>query len=490
MNIELIRKVDFGEIDGYGDPNLEKYFLDNGYWKKIVDNNIFFVVGKKGTGKSSIYRMIERESFKNGCIVINKDFGDFPFEKLLRLQDDDFSKPNQYQTIWKNVIYNLFIQSISKLEHDEDNCYIKEIKEYADTFLGKAMDLHKDIISHTTKTNGTLVTKGIGGGFETTSTNTYKYNDENITSKNSYLLDLILNYFITTTFQGKIIVQFDRLDDNYNQYQNIEEYYQAIISLFKVVYGFNQYLRSKGIQNAKVVLYIRSDIMKAMASRDAESARWDGFRFDLNWNVNNMNNIYDSDLYRMVTKRIMASGKEYEKESFYSVFDIDRGTLEVSGIRIDLFKALVYQTLFRPRDLINLLKFLQKGICDYGTFNQAMYNDVLKKYSNWLVNTELANEINPILQGDYKYVIELLRLCGSRNLSLSRFTYRYTSVKHEFMMSPLELLDYLYSVGMIENIWIGKNGKYMHRSVFRNYGDFERNLPFRIIPSVWNGLTV
>ncbi len=26
MNIDLIRKIDFGEIDGYGDPNLEKYF--------------------------------------------------------------------------------------------------------------------------------------------------------------------------------------------------------------------------------------------------------------------------------------------------------------------------------------------------------------------------------------------------------------------------------------------------------------------------------
>lgn len=36
MDIEKIRQIDFGEIDGYGDPNLEKYFLDNGYWSKVI----------------------------------------------------------------------------------------------------------------------------------------------------------------------------------------------------------------------------------------------------------------------------------------------------------------------------------------------------------------------------------------------------------------------------------------------------------------------
>lgn len=60
-------------------------------------------------------------------------------------------------------------------------------------------------------------------------------------------------HFLTCDSERKIVIQFDRLDDNYNQYQDIEEYYQAIISLFKVVYTFNQLLRSKRIFNAKVV---------------------------------------------------------------------------------------------------------------------------------------------------------------------------------------------------------------------------------------------
>lgn len=488
MNYDLIKKIDFGEIDGYGDPNLEKYFLDNGYWEKIVNDKIFFVVGKKGTGKSSIYQMIEKEAFRKGCIVINKDFGEFPFERLLKLNDDNFAKPNQYQTIWKNVILHLFVQAISKLP-DENNAYYTQIKTYSDMYLGNAVELHKDIISKTVKKEGSLLFHGIGANASREIGSTYKYNEENVTAVNASLNELIVDYFLTCDSERKIVIQFDRLDDNYNQYQDIEEYYQAIISLFKVVYTFNQLLRSKRIFNAKVVLYIRSDIMRAMASRDAESARWDDFKMELHWGVNNIREIYQSDLYKMVDKRIKASCTELSNESFKDLFFVPKNVYYGEKKR-DLFKSLVLQTLFRPRDLISLLKTLQKEINKSGAFNEQIYKETSKKYANWLVNTEIANEINPVLREDYKYVIELLRLCGSRDLSVKAFTERYNSVKHEFRLLPLDLLEFLYSVGIIENTWKDKTGRPMHRSIFRNEGDFDRNLQLRIIPAVWNGLTV
>lgn len=488
MNYDLIKKIDFGEIDGYGDPNLEKYFLDNGYWEKIVNDKIFFVIGKKGTGKSSIYQMIEKEAFRKGCIVINKDFGEFPFERLLKLNDDNFAKPNQYQTIWKNVILHLFVQAISKLP-DENNAYYTQIKTYSDMYLGNAVELHKDIISKTVKKEGSLLFHGIGANASREIGSTYKYNEENVTAVNASLNELIVDYFLTCDSERKIVIQFDRLDDNYSQYQDIEEYYQAIISLFKVVYTFNQLLRSKRIFNAKVVLYIRSDIMRAMASRDAESARWDDFKMELHWGVNNIREIYQSDLYKMVDKRIKASCTELSNESFKDLFFVPKNVYYGEKNR-DLFKSLVLQTLFRPRDLISLLKTLQKEINKSGAFNEQIYKETSKKYANWLVNTEIANEINPVLREDYKYVIELLRLCGSRDLSVKAFTERYNSVKHEFRLLPLDLLEFLYSVGIIENTWKDKTGRPMHRSIFRNEGDFDRNLQLRIIPAVWNGLTV
>lgn len=489
MDINILEKINFGEIDGYGDPNLEKYFLDNDYWNKIIENDIFFVVGKKGTGKSSIYRMLDKEAIKRGSLVINKDFGDFPFEKLLQLKDDNFAKPNQYQTIWKNLILNLFIHNIAKLPI-ENNEFFDQIVKYDNTYLKNAIDLHKEVVIKTIKKQGNLVFKNIGYAGESSSNDTFGRGEENISQINIALSELILNFFITSNYENNIIIQFDRLDDNYNQYQDIEEYYQAIISLFKTVYGFNQLLRSKSIKNAKVVLYIRSDIMKAMGNRDAESARWDDFRYDLSWNVNNMKDINNSDLLKMIDKRIRTSSLDTTNLTFAKVFEIPTSELKKCGIKYTLFGSLVLQTLFRPRDLIKFAKTLQMEVVREKTFNDSIYKTALKKYSNWLVNTEIANEINPVLGVDYKYVIELLRLCGSRTLSVKVFTERYHSIKHQFKFKPLELLEFLYSVGIIENIWKDKFGKYMHRSIFRNEGDFDRNLQLRILPAVWTGLTV
>ena len=197
MNIDLLKKVDFGEIDGYGDPNLEHYFLDNNYWEKVVDNKVFFVVGKKGTGKSAIYRMLERESFSRGSIVVNKDFGEFPFEKLLQLQDDDFAKPNQYQTIWKNLILNLFVQNISKLP-EEDNDYYRQITEYNRMYIGNAIDLHKDIVSKSEKKQGNLIFKGLGYGIEQETTNSYEYNEGNMALLRIWLPEVTLMRHILT----------------------------------------------------------------------------------------------------------------------------------------------------------------------------------------------------------------------------------------------------------------------------------------------------
>ena len=489
--IEKLRLVDFGEIDGYGDPNLERYFLDDGYWKKIIESNIFFVVGKKGTGKSSIYRMIGKRGIEEGAIICNKDFGEFPFERLLQLNDDSFAKPNQYQTIWKNVLFNLFAQNIAKLPN-ENNTHYQEIKKYVETYIGSVEDLHRQVISNTKKSGGSLLFNGFGLQKERNISETYSRESENLTLINSALGDLITNYLLTSSFQGKIIIQFDRLDDNYNQYQNVEEYYQAIISLLKVVYAFNQSLREKHINNAKVIVYIRSDIMRELALRDSESARWDDFRYDIIWSINNLQDWKSSNLLKMLEKRITSSSQQLENMTFHDVFCISEYELKQCDIRSrNFFKALILETLFRPRDLIKLCKTLQEEILRRGIFSRNVYKNALKKYSNWLVNTELANEINPVLGSDYKHVIELLRLCGSVNMSVTSFTERYRSLKVQLKYNVLELLEFLYNVGIIENTWFSnKEQKTMHRSIYRNEGDFDRNMKFRILPPVWRGLTV
>lgn len=91
-------------------------------------------------------------------------------------------------------------------------------------------------MSKAVKSQGSLLAHGVGVGVEKGVQCDFRYNEGNITTINSTLSRLLENYFITTASEAKIVILFDRLDDNYNQYQDLEEYYQAIISLFKAVY--------------------------------------------------------------------------------------------------------------------------------------------------------------------------------------------------------------------------------------------------------------
>ncbi|MEA5047921.1 MAG: hypothetical protein VB034_04840 [Eubacteriales bacterium] len=306
---KVLEEINFGDIDGFGDPNLERYFLDSDYWNRIIESDKYFVIGRKGTGKSAIYRIIKEQGEQNGHIVENTDFGEFPFERLLNLDDNDFSAPNQYQSIWKHLILNLFSQMITRNNSaDESNVHYKEILLYVEKCIGKnVLDLHKESMHMVQKTSLGLQLTHTAIGHEFENTESFGINTNNITRLNSHLQRTIEQYLVSCDHEVKFIIQFDRLDDNYNQYQNLDKYFQAIISLFKVVYEINQKYRQKSINNAKIVLYLRSDILLQLAKRDAESARWDAFRLDINWAVVNRDDWNNPMLLQMINKRIAAS---------------------------------------------------------------------------------------------------------------------------------------------------------------------------------------
>lgn len=481
--VNTLKQIDFGDIDGSGDPKLSQYFLDNNYWDKVIEKKTSFVIGKKGTGKSAVYRMIYEQSLDKGVMVENKEFGDFPFEKLLQLDDQSFAKPNQYQSIWKNLILNIFAQMIA--DHpvlgDEENIHYQSILKYVNSCLGNIVDLHKEVVNRTTKEKFGLVFNALSGSHEAERTLTIGNGDKNISMINASLQRLILDYFITCSPERKAVIQFDRLDDNYNQYQDVEQYYQAIISLFKVVYHLNQEFRAKNILNCKIVLYLRSDILKELGKRDAESARWDDSCLTISWAIVNSDDWVNSDLIKMINKRIFASIKN-ENIDFLEIFDNNAVDLTMqNGERCDVFEYMIIKTMHRPRDLIQFCKYIQKQTEKTGKLYFKTVKNAEKEYGYWLVNSELANEINPIVKNtDSLY--ELLKLLGRKPFTLSHFCERFRTVK-DIDMKAEELAYYLYDVGIFQNI----DDKY-YRSALRNQGRLDRNMKIIIHPGVWIGI--
>src|SRR5574344_6296 len=278
--VEIIKKTNFGEIDGLNDPYLQDYFIDEDYWKLISENNKFFILGRKGTGKSALYSWLDIQSNKNGFLSSNLSFHSFPFEKLLQLDDKNFSAPNQYEVIWECVILSELAKLVVIDERKVVNDELKSLIEYVDLYFGKDLkDIHVKIIQNTNRTEMDL--------------KYYRYANENVKvvdkwnvslyMLNRKLKETIYNYLITAP-TANYLIQFDQLDDNYNQYIDNSLYYQCILSLMKVVYSINKELIGKNIAT-RIVVYLRTDIYTQLHRIDAESARWKRNVYILNWSI-------------------------------------------------------------------------------------------------------------------------------------------------------------------------------------------------------------
>ncbi len=502
--IRFLKNIDFGDIDANADPNLEDYFIDMDYWNEIIENPIFYVIGKKGTGKSAIYQYLFKQSSLKGAIFENADFTSFPFEKLVRLSDDDFSRPNQYRSIWQHIIIDFLIPLIIKNQAADTNIYYERLKDYYDLFLKDSINLHYDSISRVEKEGFGLTLKysGIEPSLNSEKQTGFNLIDSahNITAINKSLWDLITNYLISRSDNTTYIIQFDRLDDTYNQCRkDIETYFQVIISLMKTVYDLNCSLRTKGISNVKVVAYLRNDINNELAKRDAESARWDAYTYKINWAIINQNDWVNPPLLQLINKRISHSLQS--DITFNDIFDSNKinmrnynpDTGRIGREVIDVFKYIVDKTFHRPRDLIQFCRYIAIEIRNTENCIKIDFRNIKnaeKNYCNWLVNSEIANEINPIIT-DIDNLYDFIRSLGGRQFSFSVFCskFKVSSVGRDTSIKANNLLDYLYEVGIILNVYRERSGSLRFRSIIRNDGKINKDMLIMVHPGIWKGLT-
>lgn len=468
---ELLKQVDFGDIDGLYDPNINAYFIDNQYKKPLLEDNKYFVIGRKGTGKSALYNWLHGNQVENEIMVSNKSFNDFPFEKLLQLSDDEFAKPNQYQSIWKNIIFSELARLLVTDQSNPIDDELKELDKYIKHIFGVDLtDLHKEVTRKVKKTSNSIgydsTSVRIESGMEVDLYDGYK----NLTKINDRLKALLSSYL--KRYETKqYIIQFDQLDDNYTAYVNNANYIQCIISLFKSIYQINQSFRMDKIP-VKVVAYLRSDIFNQFNRHDPESSRWEQYVLKLNWSIINKNDWYNSDLLKLLNARIKNSLPDIEGQSpFHTVFNKHIIKLNANRSRCgtgeDIFKYIVHRTLQRPRDLIQFCIKIQAEVKDTNKFNYQSIINAEKEYSLWLLG-EIENEIAPIIN-DTQTLYELLRLLGRSHYTVSIFKSKFQSYSGKFNnINYEELLRILYGFGVILNVRVENNNIQEVFSIVRN----------------------
>lgn len=487
---EIFSRIDFGDIDGLSDPNLPNYFLDNQYWKKIAEGNVYYVIGRKGTGKSAIYNWVHAQAADKETIVSNLAFKTFPFEKLLQLSDDDFHKPNQYQSIWRNII----LSEIAKMIYNDPRAVLdeeyKEICDYVEhTFGRNLIDLHKSITSQAVKTASGLQLYGISMETEHSHDFTYGDSTHNITLINSKLESCLSNY-LKRHQTSRYIIQFDQLDDNYTTYLKEEDsYFQCIISLFKVIYDINQkFYRSYNIP-IKVIGYLRSDIFNAISRYDAESSRWDDRLLHLNWVIKNRSDWNNPALRKLLDKRMLYAEPTLPKTPSPFAQIMEDVNMMIREKSISVFAYIIRRTFYRPRDVIQFCKKIQKEAQKCGKLNAQVIRDAEKEYSKWFLK-EIENEIGPRIKDKetlFKYLRELSKY---KYLDYQQACETYLEFEPKIKMPIDELLELLYNFGIIACYMVNAKRTKEHYSIFINENSsFHKNMNININKGLIKGLT-
>lgn len=107
---DVLRALDFGNSVAEFDESLEKYFVENEAYEKLVTNKIDIVAGDKGTGKTALYRILQKRfpttpELKGIEVLAGFNPTGMPiFQRLVR---ENTLTEGQYSSVWKAYVMAL-----------------------------------------------------------------------------------------------------------------------------------------------------------------------------------------------------------------------------------------------------------------------------------------------------------------------------------------------------------------------------------------------
>lgn len=433
------------------------YFNYNGLYEKILQNDKFLLLGKKGTGKSILGEYINKQaSLQSNWFCKIASYKEFRFHELKTLRTNDI-KPNEYIAVWEWIIL-LQIGMECLKDNGISYKYNEKLKKFfQNNFFG--VDITTNKIVEITKQNNIkgkilsipIINSSIGGNLQ----KSIKYTAGNYLDYLEDLRNTIIKALHTSGSRYTII--FDELDD---QFRNEDLYKSNIISLIKVTDRINSLFVREGI-DCKVILLLRSDIFYVLNDPDLNKIEEDS-AVKIDWGNNDGIN---SPLFKMILLKIRQSlpsqlSKDISDEYLYKIFFPDT-IIVLNGRKINAAKFILGRTYLRPRDLVTYLNYVKDEEPNNKYFSADAIRKVERKYSAYLFK-EIKNELFGHLSD--QEIDEALRLL--KQFKKVSFTYKeiekyYNERKELYPHINLnDTVKILFKFGVLGNQWVARvNGK-------------------------------
>ena len=386
-----------------------KYFYFVNEAKELISGKKNIVIGRKGEGKTAIAQYIYNQNNYN-IYTEKMTFKNFPFNTIYKLVDSNYTKPNQYISIWKYLIYTTICKKMIANENISSDIRNQLLKVFPTEY--KESRLSKLIEQYTVKDFGFQI---LNSGFNVS-------RDKNKTEISWIeILDILECTILDYIDDAKYYIVFDELDEDYKNFRDEQEkinYFDMITGLFKAVQDIRTLCDDKKI-NILPIIFLRSDIYNLITYSDKNK-----------WSDSIINIIWTPDKLKELIQYRLNVLFGTESRSFNECWKQMFGTGKIGyGLRkkkqMSSFDYILRSTQNRPRDFI---KYFQ--VCAIKALNRnrfVVHPKIVREADNEFseyMKDEIIDEIYAVLP-EYEEIFSILSLIRKQTFNPSEFVERY-----------------------------------------------------------------
>lgn len=490
--------INFGYLDA--EPYQKKknkelfnrIFLQDNYLEELLDNDTYFLIGEKGTGKTAYATYLSNNDYKNTFSSI-KYIRETDYTKFIRIAKSKHLITSDYDDIWRLILLLLIsIEIKPSIKQDLFNKLVNYrklmncIKQYYNNAFNPEINQALEIVEHS-KTSADLFFRldaGADAGIE------YGKSSKQVKTTFQHEIDTLIRAFKDGLKNIKInnsfIVFIDGLDIKPVEIEDTR-YIDCLKGLFHAAWHLNNDyfgdFKDTNNNQIKIVILVRPDIFNQMGLQNSNTKIRDNGVL-LSWNTDE-GEYKDSRLYRLING-IMAK-QQTPTSSNKNIWDYYFPFKYKSK---NSFVAFLRYSFSRPRDIIYFLDTMKKsslGQLGKKRFTLDDFNNCQKDFSDYLLG-----EIRDYMKFNYtdRDFNLILKFAGCLSRK-SKLTYNEYIVNYEnFKKANLgyadhsikfdnanDFLQLLYELNIISYIIESDTKRYY-------YWSYRERSPVNITPQV------
>ena len=442
----------FGRIDAESESQLMEFFLRTDAYRRIDEQERIVVVGRKGTGKTAIYKaLIQRASDFLDVFGSGLQFQDYPWGTHQEVQDEEAAPVERYLASWKFLVFVELAKAVLRSE---------EHTPPPGTTAAKAAD----VLSQFIKTNWGEIDFKFGDTFRKRHYS-FKFEPTVLGSKlGSLEIDKLprdrLGTFLSEANRwleyclGELLtddrwyfVLFDDLDRGYDP--DDDDYSARLIGLLLAARDIFNWGAGRNLTIAPTV-FIRSDIYDALSFPDKNKITQNLVE-TLTWTDEDEG---ENSLKALIEQRIRVITDTDTDSPWDEVFDsqLMRGTQPK-------FKHMATRTYLRPRDMIQFANLCLERAKQTGA-ERITNQDIAAArpaYSEYLVS-ELDDEIHEV-SAEWRRYLDVLRRVHTVRFKRDDFEAAFKAIKLDQLDRGVDdVLELMYRFSIIGFTKIGGGG--------------------------------